>query len=366
MTATPILQFGTSRFLQAHVDLFVSQALALGQAAGPITVVQSSGDAGRARRLTALTVPGGYPVRIRGLVDGEPIDREERVRSVARTLSTATDWSEVCALAASEARFILSNTGDSGYAPQPRDTATTFDQDMSYPAKLLHLLRARFDAGAAPVQVMPLELVADNGVELRNRVMALAEPQEPGFRNYLAGGVIWVNSLVDRIVSEPLEPAGAVAEPYALWAIEAQPGLVLPCVHPAIQVVPDLARIAALKLFILNLGHTVLADAWLARSGSGAQLIREVMADPISRADLLALYDAEVLPGFAAAGMEAEARAYVGVTLDRFGNPFLDHRIADIAQNHSQKIARRITAFLAWAQGHGDSAAKPRLRKIAA
>ena len=28
MTAFPILQFGTSRFLQAHVDLFVSQALA--------------------------------------------------------------------------------------------------------------------------------------------------------------------------------------------------------------------------------------------------------------------------------------------------------------------------------------------------
>jgi tagaturonate reductase len=28
--ANPILQFGTSRFLQAHVDLFVSQALERG------------------------------------------------------------------------------------------------------------------------------------------------------------------------------------------------------------------------------------------------------------------------------------------------------------------------------------------------
>ena len=38
---TPILQFGTSRFLLAHVDLFVSQALAqqggAGQALGGIT-----------------------------------------------------------------------------------------------------------------------------------------------------------------------------------------------------------------------------------------------------------------------------------------------------------------------------------------
>ena len=46
--ATPIVQFGTSRFLQAHVDLFVSDARAEGQEAGPITVVQTSGSAARA------------------------------------------------------------------------------------------------------------------------------------------------------------------------------------------------------------------------------------------------------------------------------------------------------------------------------
>ena len=38
----PILQFGTSRFLQAHVDLFVSEALESGDALGGITVVQST------------------------------------------------------------------------------------------------------------------------------------------------------------------------------------------------------------------------------------------------------------------------------------------------------------------------------------
>ena len=43
---------------------------------------------------------------------------------------------------------------------------------------------------------------------------------------------------LDRIVSEPIEPVGAVAEPYALWAIEAQPGLVAPTAHPAIRIVP--------------------------------------------------------------------------------------------------------------------------------
>jgi tagaturonate reductase len=43
----PILQFGTSRFLQAHVDLFVSEAAERGEALGGITVVQSTEQPGQ-------------------------------------------------------------------------------------------------------------------------------------------------------------------------------------------------------------------------------------------------------------------------------------------------------------------------------
>lgn len=39
MSVTPIVRFGTSRFLQAHADLFISEALKGGRAVGPITVV---------------------------------------------------------------------------------------------------------------------------------------------------------------------------------------------------------------------------------------------------------------------------------------------------------------------------------------
>jgi tagaturonate reductase len=37
-----ILQFGTGRFLQEHVDLFVLQVLGQGRALGGISVVQST------------------------------------------------------------------------------------------------------------------------------------------------------------------------------------------------------------------------------------------------------------------------------------------------------------------------------------
>ena len=364
MTPTPILQFGTSRFLQAHADLFISEALAQGHALGPVTVVQSTGDAGRSHRLRALSAPGGYPVRVRGLLDGQPVDHSQQVTSISRTLSTVTDWPEVVRVAVQEARIILSNTSDSGFAPMPADAADTFDQAMSYPAKLTRLLHARFAAGGAPVQIMPTELIVDNGQVLKIRVLELAKGA--AFRAWLETDVAWVNSLVDRIVSEPLEPAGAVAEPYALWAIQDQPGLILPCTHPSIQVVKSLEQAEALKLFILNLGHTVMAQDWLDRGSAAPGLVREVMADPLRRADLMALYEGELIPGFAAAGLEAKVRDYIGVTLGRFSNPFLDHKLSDIAQNHSQKISRRIGGFLTWAASHGHFGPSPRLRRILA
>ena len=74
---TPILQFGTSRFLLAHVDLFISEALAAGdggQALGGITIVQSTGSPASRTRVQALASGEGYPVRIRGLEDGQVVD----------------------------------------------------------------------------------------------------------------------------------------------------------------------------------------------------------------------------------------------------------------------------------------------------
>ena len=360
MTSTPILQFGTSRFLQAHADLFLSE----GQASqGPVTVVQSSGEASRASRLRALADPQGFPVRIQGLEQGKRVTREHRVTSVVRALDTATDWTEICRIGAEEARIILSNTSEKGFVAQPADGAPAFDQSMSYPAKLTHLLKARFRAGGAPVQVMPTELVARNGDVLRDRVLHLARPLDAAFADWVAGQVIFVNSLVDRIVSAPLDPAGAVAEPYALWAIEDQPGLIVPVRHPAVQIVGDLGPIERRKLYILNLGHTWMVARW--RGRDDIALVRDVMSDRAWRNNLAALYRDEVLPVFAAAGDDT-APAYVEQTMDRFANPYLDHRLADIAQNHAEKLQRRIGAFVDWAGSLGLTGRQPQLAAVLA
>ncbi|NVD73684.1 mannitol dehydrogenase family protein [Duganella sp. BJB1802] len=365
--ASPILQFGTSRFLQAHVDLFVQQALESGQALGRITVVQTTGSAQSAQRVAAFNAPGGYPVRIRGRADGAVVEQEHRVTAIEAALQADHDWPAIRALAAGPVRVIVSNTGDRGYELSAQDGPALLDADTpprSFPAKLLVLLHGRYLQGAAPVTLYPCELVANNGSVLRELVCRLAREWglDDGFLAYLGGACVWINSLVDRIVSEPIEPAGAVAEPYAIWVIEAQPGMVLPCTHPQIVVTEQLEPYERRKLFLLNLGHTFLAEQWLRTSRAIDETVLRAMADPDLRAQLEALWEEEVLPVFDALGEADIARAYLAQVRDRFTNPFLAHRLADIAQNHEQKKQRRLLPVVELAAEQGLALAQPRLR----
>ncbi len=343
---TPIVQFGTSRFLQAHADLFISEALEKGEALGKITVVQTTGAAERAGRLKVLA--GGFPVIVRGIENGAEIDRTIQVTSVGRALSTGSDWNEVRRIVVEEAEILISNTGDTGYNVGKNDLAAAIP--ASFPGKLLLLLEARFRADGRPLTVLPCELVARNGDTLKKVILGLQAEKiaDPAFAEWLSTQVVWANTLVDRIVSEPLEPAGAVAEPYALWAIENQLGLKLPCTHQSVLLVDDLTPYEKLKLHILNLGHTVLADIWLKTGRPQDETVKAILKDTDILSRLMRIYESEVIPGFAAKGLGSEARNYVSLTLDRFRNPFLEHRIRDIANHHAEKIVRRIADFQAW------------------
>jgi tagaturonate reductase len=363
----PILQFGTSRFLQAHADLFVSEALQSGNALGHITIVQTTGSAESARRIAAFTQPGGYPVIVRGRANGQVIDAEQKVTSVTEALQASRDWPAIRAGVASNVKVILSNTGDRGYQLSTEDHAGLVDSDtppVSFPAKLLVLLYARFKAGAAPITLFPCELVVSNGDVLRGLVVDIARQWglDDAFITYLTTQCVWVNSLVDRIVSQPLEPVGAVAEPYALWAIEAQPGMTLPCTHPQVVVTDNLVQFEQLKLWLLNLGHSYLAERWLQDGRAQDETVLQAMSDPVLLAELEALWEEEVIPVFAALNLEADARQYLIEVRERFSNPFLAHRVADIAQNHEEKKRRRFLPVVEMAQEKQLTIAQTRLR----
>ena len=154
MSAPAILQFGTVRLLQAHVDLMVSEALARDEGIGTIAAVQTTGSPEAKARVTALKQGGGYPVHLKGLVDGRPSERTVRVTSVVRALDAATEWEAVEALAVGEIQAIVSNTADRGYELEPADRLE--DRiPRSFPAKLVKLLHARWRHRAEPVTLFP-------------------------------------------------------------------------------------------------------------------------------------------------------------------------------------------------------------------
>ena len=163
----------------------------------------------------------------------------------------------------------------------------------------------------------PCELQVGNGGMLRDIVLAASREWDvpDGYRDWLRTRCCWVNTLVDRIVPTPLDPIGAVAEPYALWAIEAQPGLVPFCRHPAIEVASSLERYEQRKLFILNLGHSVLVARWQQDGLDPEMTVREILEIPEQRDFLDAVHEQEVLPVFAALG-DAGAPAYRATTMD--------------------------------------------------
>jgi len=364
-----VLQFGTGRFLLAHVDLFVSEALAAGQALGGILVVQTTSSPASTARTAALATGAGYPVRIRGLERSQPVDRTVHCRAVVGAVHADSDWARVCEAIVSHIQVIVSNTADKGYLLDAEDSAALLQDGTraprSFPAKLLALLHRRWlQAPQAPLSIFPCELLGRNGDALRDLVCALAHEWQlaAAFVRWLGAHCVWANTLVDRIVSQAIEPVGAIAEPYALWAIERQPGLIVPCAHPAIVLTDELDHYERLKLFLLNGGHTFLAERWLRESLAGDLTVAQAMSDAALRSDLEALWTEEIVPVFAALGKRDAAEEYLASLRARLQNPFLVHRLADIAQNHSQKKKRRFEPIVSLAERHAPMLRQPRLR----
>ena len=86
------------------------------------------------------------------------------------------------------------------------------------------------------------------------------------------------------------------------------------------------------------------------------------MNDTTERPELEAFWRDEVIPVFQALGQDAEAGAYLVQLRERLLNPFLDHRLAEIAQNHAQKKQRRMAPIVALAAQLQCAIEQPRLQ----
>lgn len=339
-----ILQFGSGRFLRAFADLFVHHGNEQGQNIGKIVVVQSTGD-GRAGGLNAQG--GRYHVVVRGLENGQVVNRVEECASISRALHAGSQWADVLALAASpQLHTILSNTTEAGYALDPED-APADAVPRSFPAKLLAVLKARFDADQPAPTVIPCELIEGNARILREAVVKLATDwnHPAAFVGWVTQECAWLHTLVDRIVTgtpndHPLlatDPMVIVAEPFAFWALEDHPRSKFTLRHPAVTRAKDVEPYFLRKVRILNAAHTALLIRARPR---GFAIVRDAVNDPELGAWLWGLLSEEIVP--ALEGRVDQPLRFAEQTVERFRNPFLDHKFADIALHHESKMRVRL------------------------
>jgi tagaturonate reductase len=338
-----VIQFGTGKFLRAFADLFLHELNQGPSPAGRVAVVQSTGSE-RTEQFNRQA--GCYHVAVRGLNAGQVVDQLLEVHSVARAWAAPSQWEAVLAQGRSPAlRAIVSNVTEAGYALVDGDQAVDAPP-RSFPAKLLALLQSRFASGLPGVELLPCELLESNAHRLRDLVLEQARRWNagPALVDWLTGQCGWRNTLVDRIVAAPTaddpqaarDPLMAVAEPFALWAIE---GLAWPelAAHPAVVCVDDVRPYSLRKVRILNGAHTALVAKALPL---GLTTVRQAVEDERVGPWLDRLLAEEIVPVLE--GRVDSPEAFARETLQRFRNPRIEHRLADIALHHEVKLKTRL------------------------
>lgn len=226
------------------------------------------------------------------------------------------------------------------------------------PARVLDGLRARFEAEAGGIAVVSCDNLPGNGEVIRDAVLALADggsgspsSGDADFAAWLRSEVSFVSSMVDRITPATTEAdretvrrltgwvdaAPVVTEPFSEWVLAGA----FPAGRPdweagGARFVADIEPYERRKLWLLNAGHSLLAYRGLA---AGHTTVAEAAADPVLADELELLWSEQrtELPFDAAAVDDALAALRA-----RFGNARIEHRLAQIAADGSQKLGPRI------------------------
>lgn len=365
-----VMQFGEGNFLRAFVDYMLDIANEKSGFNGGVAIVKPIpfGSLDAFREQDCL-----YTVLLRGLKDGEPAEQARLVTCVRDAVDAYAEYDRYAAYAKLESlRLIVSNTTEAGIALDENDR---FDlcPPNSYPGKLCKFLYERaeaFDyAEDKGLIMLPVELIDDNGAELKRCVKALARRWELGdrFERWLDEACAFASTLVDRIVTGyPKEEAEALwrrfgyedrllvtGEPFALWVIECEKDLseelpLAACGLPVIMT-DDQKPYKQRKVRILNGAHTSFVPAAFL---CGHDDVLSAMKDPAIKGFMQrALYD-EVIPTLSLP--REELLAFAGAVTERFENPYIKHALLSICLNCVSKWrARCMPSLLGYVELRG-------------
>ena len=356
-----VLQFGTGVLLRGLPDYFIDKANRAGVFNGRIVVVKSTGvgttDAFDEQDALFTTC-------IRG-IEGD-LEKEELVinSAISRVLPANTHWERILDLAGDpEMQLVISNTTESGIIFVEEDIRQS--PPVSFPGKLLSFLYRRYThfqgSAESGMVIVPTELIPGNGNQLRSVVMQLAmfNKMDHAFISWLETSNEFCNSLVDRIVPGVItgeaklileselgysDELMIMAETFRFWAIETDSARVkdvlsFAAVDDGVVITSSVRRFSELKLRILNGSHSFsCAVALLA----GFDTVRQAMDDVLFRRYIEQLMYTEIAVAVESSEItRAEAEAFAAKVIDRFRNPFIEHRWTSIAVNYSSKLPLR-------------------------
>lgn len=370
-----ILQFGAGNFLRGFADWMIQRANDAGLTNHGVAIAYATNRPGP-RHDPLVSQDGLYHVCLEGIKDGQPTRGIDLVEVVQDVVDPYHDYDAFQRIALSpELQIILSNTTEAGITYHEDDLAAR--PPASFPAQIAQLLHDRYLAfegsDAAGLAIICCELIEENGEALRGFVVRHAERAGWGeeFLGWLQRANHFYDTLVDRIVSGfPADDAPTLqqevgfedralvkGEFFSLWVIGGDPGLreLLPLdqLDLGVSYVPrdEVGPFRDKKVRILNGCHTAMSQLGLQ---IGTETVGEAFADADLRRYLTTLISDEVLPTIE--GDPAALRRFAAAILERFDNPFLKHRLADINLNSVSKWRARNLPVVLDLWRAGDSA----------
>jgi fructuronate reductase len=243
------------------------------------------------------------------------------------------------------------------------------------PARIAQGLLARHGRDSGLLNVVSCDNIADNGALTRRVVVAVIEAVAPSLVGEIDAQVAFVSSMVDRITPATTEAdrlsvvamlgyddrSPVVTEPFSEWIIADAFRAERPDWGAAgASIVPDVTPFEERKLWLLNGGHSLLAYAGSIR---GHRTVAEAVADPVLRDLLFSLWDG------AASELSfprTEIDAYCAELMARFENARIEHRLAQIAVDGSQKLPVRILPVIRLRRARGLAATDGQVVALAA
>ncbi len=285
---------------------------------------------------------------------GRPRERRETLHSLLGVLVAPEAPTAVLeAIAAPATRIVSLTVTEKGYHHDPATGALKRDDpaivhDLAHPHTprttlgfLVHGLALRRTRGLGPVTLLSCDNLPSNGATLRGLVLAFARERDAALAEWIDSACRFPNGMVDRIVPRNDDLAVVTAEPFFDWAIEDDFAAGRPdwTVYGA-RFVDQAEPFEKLKLRMVNGSHSAIAYLGVL---AGWPTVDRAIAEPALRRFVEALMREEIEPTLAAidglAGVDLAA--YRARLVERFANPALAHRTAQIAMDGSQKIPQR-------------------------